>query len=217
MSEDQSEPLRLIRAPDAIHKQIEPIFSSPSVRVITSRVVDSLEAAGVDVEEAHREAAQILEEARVEAKAIREEAFEQGLADGLEEALECVARARKEYDEVLASAQDDMLEMAFRLARRIVGRAIEIDPGLTRQMVSEVLRHARGKREIVISVAPADLAELESGARQFSEQVDGVAVHFEADASLERGSCVIQTESGRIDGRIQSQLETLQRALVGGQ
>jgi type III secretion protein L len=212
---EPAQPLRVIRAPDIVREQVEPIFSSPTVRVVTARVVDSLESAGVAVDQAHREAGRIVKEARAEAEAAREDAREQGRAEGLEEALECVAKARREYEEVLAAAEGDMLEMAFRLAQRIVGKAIELEPELTAQMVEQVLRHARGKREISVLVAPGDLDVLESSADQFARQVDGVPVHFEADASLERGSCVIKTESGRIDGRIESQLHTLQRALRG--
>jgi type III secretion protein L len=214
-SEESVEPLRVIRAPDAIRAQVEPIFSSPTVRVITSRVVDSLEAAGVAVDEAHLEAKKIVDRARAQSTQVRAEAREQGRAEGLEEALEWVAKARLEYKEVLASTEDDMLEMAFRLAERIVGQAIETEPELATQMVSKVLRHARGKREILVLVAPDDLDVLEREAGQFTRQVDGVPVHFEADAALERGGCVIQTESGRIDGRIESQLQTLLRALRG--
>jgi type III secretion protein L len=210
------EPLRLIRAPDVLEEDVRPLFDSPSVRLVRARVVESLEQARVDIDTARREAEAIVEEARSQAEQVREQARHDGHAEGLEEVVEHIARARREYTETMEAAEDDMLELAARLARRIVGEAIEVEPQRVQKMVAQVLRHARGKREIVVHVAAEDLAALEGHAAEFSRQVDGVPVHFDADPSLERGSCVIQTESGRIDGRITTQLQTLLRALRGG-
>ena len=215
MTEETAQ-LRLIRAPEVIREDVQPLFASPNVRVIEARVVDSLERAGVAIEKAQREANRLVEVAQHEAKAIRAEAREEGRTEGLEDTLAELARARRDYQELIAGAEDDMLEMAFRLARRIIGEAVELEPQRVRHMVSNVLSHARGKREIVVQVSPDDLPVVQEGCDAFARQVDGVRVHFEADASLERGSCVIQTESGRIDGRIEAQLETLKRALRGG-
>lgn len=213
---EESTGLRVIRAPEAIREDVRPLFASAQVRVIDARVVESLESVGISVDNAGREAQRVVEEARAEADEIRREAREQGRAEGFEDVLAELARARRDYEELTAGAEDDMLEMAFRLARRIVGEAIELDPQRVQQMVASVLAHARGKRELLVKVAPEDLAVLQQNADALVRQVDGVRVHFEEDASLDRGGCVIHTESGRIDGRIEAQLETLKRALRGG-
>lgn len=211
-----SEPLGLIRAPEVLEEDVRPLFDSPSVRLVRARVVDSLEQARVDIDAARQRAEAIIDEARAEAERVREQARAEGHAHGVEEVVDHIARARREYAAAMEATEDDMLELAARLARRIVGEAIEVQPQRVQKMVAQVLRHARGKREIVVRVAPDDLGTLEERAAEFSRQVDGVPVHFESDASLERGSCVIQTESGRIDGRIATQLQTLLRALKEG-
>lgn len=208
-------PIKILRAPEALEDQVRPLFADRAVRVIGARVVDSLEQADIDVEQARREGERILDEARQEADEMRERARQEGHAEGIEEVVELIARAKREYTELVDSAEDDMLELAFRLARRIVGQAIELEPARVEEMVATVLRHARGKRRISVAVCPEDLDVLEASADRMSKLVDGVPVHFEGDETLVRGSCVIQTESGRIDGRIQTQLETLMRALRG--
>ncbi len=208
-------PIKVLRAPEALEEQVRPLFADRAVRVIGARVVDSLERADIDIEQARREGERILDEARREADELRERARQEGHAEGIEEVVELIARAKREYTELVDSAEDDMLELAFRLARRIVGQAIELEPARVEEMVATVLRHARGKRRISVAVCPEDLGVLEASADRMSKLVDGVPVHFEGDETLVRGSCVIQTESGRIDGRIQTQLETLMRALRG--
>lgn len=207
---------RIIRAPEVVAEQVRPIFASPKVRVIDARVVDSLLQLEIDFDEARREAAEVVEAARAEADAVREAARSQGHQAGFEEVLEHLARARTEYADALEAAEGDMVEMAFRLAGRIIGETVELEPARVQKMVAGVLRHARGKRDIVVAVCPDDLPMLEDASATLAQQVDGVPVYFEADAQLSRGSCVIQTESGRIDGRIETQLDTLKRALQGG-
>lgn len=213
---DVPQPIRLIRAPEAIEEDVRPLFSSQTARVIRSRVIESLGAANEAIDRAKSVADATVDQARRESKAIRDKAREEGRAEGMEDVLEQLAMARREYEELIAGAEQDMLDMAFRLAQRIIGEAIELEPARVRQMVANVLGHARGKREIVVQVAPDDLAVLEATSDEFSGQVDGVRVYFEAEASLGRGSCVIQTETGHIDGRIETQLDTLKRALQGG-
>ncbi|MFP4598347.1 MAG: FliH/SctL family protein [Persicimonas sp.] len=210
-------PIKILRAPEALEEQVRPLFADRSVRVIGARVVESLEQADIDVEQARREGERILDQARQQADELRERARQEGHAEGIEEVVELIARAKREYTELVDSAEEDMLELAFRLARRIVGQAIELDPARVEEMIATVLRHARGRRRICVAVCPQDLDVLEDSADRMSKLVDGVPVHFEADETLVRGSCVIQTESGRIDGRIQTQLETLMRALRANQ
>ena len=207
--------LKVIKASEAVERDVASIFARRSPRVVKARVIDSLEQLGVDVDQARRQADALLADARQEAKRLRAEAIQEGRAEGLEQLLSQMAQTRREYTEVVEAAEQDMLDLAFRLARRIVGRTVELEPTTVREMVAGVLRHARGKRDIEVRVNPQDLDVLESARETMADQVDGVPVHFEADGQLERGSCVIHTESGRVDGRIDTRLETLRRALHG--
>ncbi len=216
-ADDAPRPLHLIRAPEVLEEKVRPLFSSPSVRVVDARVVDSLTQIGLDYEAARAQARQLVDQAQAEADDIREAAREEGRSAGYEELLQELAKARRQYAQALDAAEHDMVEMAFRLAQRIIGEAVEIDPQRVRQMVAKVLRHARGKRDIVVYVAPQDLPVLEAASQEMAQQVDGVSVFFEADEAISRGSCVIETESGHVDGRIETQLDTLQRAITGGQ
>ncbi|MFW5968084.1 MAG: type III secretion system stator protein SctL [Persicimonas sp.] len=214
---DEEPELRVIRAPDVVADRVERLFDANSAtRVVSARVVDSIEEANLQLERASREAERMLEEARREAERLREEARTEGHEEGLAEVVELMAQARKEYSALIEGAEDDMLQLAARLAERIVGEALELDPSRIQRIVADVLRHARGKQQITVHVAPADREALDSATGELAQVVDGVAVHLESDPELGRGSCVIQTETGRIDGRIETQLDTLLRAIKGG-
>lgn len=217
MTDTELPTTRVIRAPQAFAQQIQPAFQQPALRVIRARVLDELAEIEVSLQQAQAYAEQIRAEALQRGEDAIAQARDTGRAEGYAEVLQDIARARQLYAQTMDTAEADMVEMAFRLAARIVGDTLARDPARVQAMVAAVLRRARGKRDILVKVAPQDLQMLEASGEVLSQQVDGVAVYFEADDTLTRGGCVIHTESGQIDGRIETQLDIMRRALRGGQ
>ena len=185
-------------------------------RVLRARVIDDLDAVDDAIQALRREAEQVLEEAQKQAEAIREEARKQGRKEGLEECMEALTKARAEYGRLRSRAEQDMVTLAFQIARRIIGHAIEVQPEVVRDIVGEALVTARGRRQIEVRVHPEDCERVEKQRHEYARELDGVPVYFESDAGLERGDCVIETESGRIDARLETQLEVLRDALLRG-
>lgn len=213
---EQGVQLRFIRADELIAEQVCPVFRSPSVRLLRGDMLEEIEEAGRILDGARRGAVKIEAEASERAEALFAEARLKGLAKGAEEMLETLAAARRVYAGALDEAEQDMLDMAFRLAEHIVGEAIEFEPKKVQRMVEKVLVRARGKRQITVRVAPGDLRELEASGAQLCGLVDGVSVHLQPDPALTRGGCVIETESGRIDGRVEVQFNALRAAIARG-
>ncbi len=91
-------------------------------------------------------------------------------------------------------------------ARRIVGEELVLAPERIVTIVREVLERARRARTVTVRVHPADAGALR---RAFGEE--GALV--EEDPSLERGGCVVATELGELDARLEVKLEELARAM----
>lgn len=215
MSDESAQAIPVIRVSDVVADTVRPFFRAPDVRVIRARVLEDLGQVDLAVDAARSEAEKIVDEAEKSAQKIREKANLEGRSEGSRKLLAEIARARKVYASALDEAERDMVKMAFGLAARIIGEAVECEPSRVEAMVGGVLRRARGKRDIVVMVCPQDLPALTQARPELARHVDGVNIHFETDSSLTRGGCVIQTESGRIDGRIETQLDALKRALKG--
>lgn len=193
---------------------VRPLFAK--ARVLGAEVVRDLRCFQDEMEELRRAAREEVADARAEAQGLRDAAREEGRREGLKEIMEELARARAEYGLLQVKAEQDMVTLAFYVAQRIIGHAVEVQPEVVRDIVGQALLMARGKKEILVRVHPDDLSELEPRRAEFASQLDGVPVHFEADPSLERGGCAIDTESGRIDARLETQLEVLREALLNG-
>lgn len=184
-----------------------------NARVIRAHIIDDLQAAGDDLRALHEQAEEALEEARQEAQEIREQAYQKGRKEALAECMEELGKARAEYTKLRSRAEQDMVTLAFEIARRIIGHSIEVQPEVVRDIVGEALTSARGRHQIVVHLHPDDHRQVEAVRDRYVRALEGVPVYFEVDSSLQRGDSVIETESGRIDARLETQLTVLREAL----
>lgn len=190
-----------------------PLFAG--ARVMKAGVVGEVRALEQVARRVEGEGRGLLESARAEAVRIREEAREEGRRQGLEECVRELARARGEYRRLQDEAERDLVDLALEVARRLVGQVVAQDREVVVSMVREALRGARGRRSIVVRVSPEDGPVVEAHRHELARAVEGVPVYLEVDESLGSGDTVIETESGRIDARLETQLAVLREALQG--
>ncbi|MFU8807029.1 MAG: FliH/SctL family protein [Bradymonadaceae bacterium] len=203
----------ILKAGDVGGAEIHSIFDARRAKVVKSPVLERVIDVQLQLERVLAEAEVIHRKASEEADEIREQAREQGLREGHEEALKLVALARAEYGRLQEAAQTDMLTLAFGIAQRLIGKAIELNPQVVNSIVSQQLEYVRGRRQVTILVHPEDLLVVEGARGEFANQLEGAALYFDADPSVSRGGCVIETESGRIDARLEVQLGILRDAI----
>lgn len=147
----------------------------------------------------------------------------QGAGDAGEPAGPAAERVAAEVTEILlaarvaaraewAAAQGAALLLARKMAEKIVGHAVEVDPAVMGDIVKQALLAAepRGNR-IVLRVHPDDWAALQGAQARWLEAEVLANVRIVVDASVGRYGCVVETPVGRLDARLQTQLEALER------
>jgi flagellar biosynthesis/type III secretory pathway protein FliH len=158
---------------------------------------------------------------RAEAQAARVEAeragFEAGKQEGMAQVSALLLAVRAQAERDLASAKDAAIVLARRMAERIVGRAVELSPELMGEIVAEALAASRARKStVVLKAHPDDLAAIESERPRWLARVAaGVDVRVVADPAVGRHGCVVETAVGRLDARLATQLDALERALRG--
>ncbi len=205
---------------------------------------EGAEQARRQIEEKHRRAEELLEQARTEAQDIRKsarqaawaealaEAREQ-LADALEETVreqtEAFERAREALVEQVEDAAAERMEQVERqaaglvaaMAEKVIHRKVESEDGIVVDVVRATIEEAAGANRFVVRVSPPD----EDLAREAMAELLTVAEGAEEleivpDEAIECGGCIVETERGRFDARIATQIELLgdeiERALGGG-
>ena len=158
----------------------------------------------------------------VKAKAAPErDAGEQGKASCVDreaaEVTEFLVAARLVADRERAAAKDAALVLARKMAEKIVGRAVDLDPAVMADIASEAVQASRGRGStVVLRVHPDDLTAVAKRKPRWLVGDDAPAeVRMVADASVGRYGCVVETPIGRLDARLQTQLDVLERVLGG--
>lgn len=176
--------------------------------------------------EAHSTAKQIVldaqkkaEEIKAEARAYRDEVFakakEEAQADVQARAAEELAKAKMQAGTILADAEKDILDLALKIAAKVIGRDLERDPEVLIEIVATATEAARSSKSMILRVNPDDGRLLREKRPRLMELVGrAVDISIRDDADVEKGGCVIQTEFGVIDGQLRTQFEMLRNVLM---
>jgi flagellar biosynthesis/type III secretory pathway protein FliH len=193
-------------------------------------------------EEAQRIAREAKEERERIVAGAREEGFERGRAEGLEQGLregreagrrealeqnteriEALTNAweaalgdfERSRDALRRDAREDVLRLALRLSEKVAKRAIEVDERAASRQVEAALEMALASERMTIRIHPEDRVAIEADLPAIAARVGGGSeATLVEDASLPRGSCVVRTERGEVDGNIDHQIARLVDALL---
>lgn len=174
-------------------------------RIVPAELVDARAEAERLLAEARAEAERIVGEARAEAERLEEAARAEGLARGQREAAETMLAAARARDETLASAEREVRTLALAAAARIVGEQITLEPERIDAIVRDAIARARRAKSVQVRVHPDDLPAL---ARAGLE-----GVRLIGDAAVARGGCLVTTELGTVDARVEVKLEAMAKLL----
>jgi flagellum-specific ATP synthase len=153
---------------------------------------------------------------------IESQAYEEGYSRGNEEGLAQENGRTKPYLEIMGQAQSvladhrriiqkasrrEAVDIAVAMAERIIKHEIGNNPESTKKILSHALSIVSGQDHVRIRIHPQDEAivraiiENESGEGQFPGNVEIIE-----DRNLLRGGCLIDTDYGVVDARIDKQL-----------
>jgi type III secretion system HrpE/YscL family protein len=184
--------------------------------IVPAAVFDAQREAGRLMAEARCEAERVLATAHAEAEALRTAATVDGREAGLATVTELLVGARTLAAQTRARAAADLRTLAVRIAERILARTIALSPDAVADVASQALALAGEPRQVRVRCNPADLATLKAAGGRLGAVVSGAeVVAFDPDAAVSRGGCVVETELGAVDARLEVQLEAIERALSG--
>lgn len=189
-------------------------------RILAGAEVDAhLDAAAIRAaaeEEAARLRVQVQEDRAEARRAGYEAGFMAGRQEGLASVTELLARARADADAQRVAAQDSAVALARRMAEKIVGQVVTLAPSFLSDMVARALAETRARSgTVVVRLHPQDMDVVSRDRSKLLERVaKGVEVRLLADPGIDRNGCVIDTPVGRMDARLSTQLDALERALA---
>lgn len=172
------------------------------------------------------EASQIVEAARLLAQKIEndaeqkrqttlETARQEGYQQGLREWNAAVAAANAARDKYLADSMPELISLAVRIAQKVIGEELRTNPkaivGVARQSIHGVNRG----RSLTLRVPPEDVDVVRRRMLMLREAAGpNRLLEIVADAAIPAGGCIVETEYGIIDARLETQLRCMEEALL---
>jgi flagellar assembly protein FliH len=195
---------------------------------------DMSSAADKYLDKIRREAAQILAQAKQQAEQIRQQAQQQGREQAVQQAqTEVVSKVREQLAGVLPALEraveqlqqarhewveqweQNAVHLASAIAARVIRREVSQTPQITLALVREALELASGSQQIQLRLNPADRQALGAAAEDLAARVAKLApTQVVADPDVSPGGCIVSTDFGEIDQRIEAQLARIQQELA---
>ena len=127
--------------------------------------------------------------------------------DTLETLLEDLQLVRKK---TLHDLEAEIIALTMGVARKIVGQELAVRPELVVSIIKNALSQIEAAGEIRIKLNPDDLELLNhTPANLEAELSDSAAVSFESDPAIASGGCIIETDAGNIDARLETQFQAI--------
>jgi flagellar assembly protein FliH len=116
-----------------------------------------------------------------------------------------------------SQVEHQVVKLALEVAKKVVHREVRVDREIVQTLIRVALSHVAVKSAVTIHVNPADYSFVVD---QYSGSMRSGAGDREmilvADRSVDRGGCLIETECGDIDARIEEEFREVEHAFFSG-
>lgn len=162
-------------------------------------------------------------------EAARQQGFEEGYRQGfeqaqadireeyasmLQEAKTILEQAYMQKQQIIREAEPFLIELAIAIAEKVIRRELTLSPEWVVQMTKTVLSRRREKGLITLCVSPKHYAYMQDARDELLLAVDSQAeLQILPDATVHDHGCVVRTEFGSIDAKVDTQLQEIKKAL----
>lgn len=156
----------------------------------------------------------------------QKEGYQQGLEDGIQKgyneiagdiafAKDVVEASKRDYQQHIESSETVILELALNVAKKIIGIKLANAEETFISLVKGAIKEARDYREVQLHVHPLQYQSILSHKEELiSIFPKDTELYIYPDDELDESSCIIESENGRIDASVDSQLEEIKVKLT---
>lgn len=189
------------------------------------------------IAQAQNQAQQLLENAAQEAGQMKTDAeaegknsgYQEGYASGCEtaklemealvkeaseKAQRIISLAENETKNAIVAAQTKIVEIAMAVANRVIPQHFIDVPQVVLPLIKAALEKVKDQKSIIIKVAPSDYELVLLAKNEFQMMLGSDEIlTIISDQSIQNGGCIVESASGNVDARLNTQLETIKKAV----
>lgn len=140
---------------------------------------------------------------------------ERGLANVFKSLRDGVSALTALRSRVLKESEEDLLKLSVMIARKIVQREIAQDPAILAAIIAAAVGGCAERDRVVVRLNPNDHAVVAANRQAFLAVLgDDAPITLTPDDGVGPGGCLVETATGTVDARIESQLDEIYRTLL---
>jgi flagellar assembly protein FliH len=164
---------------------------------------------------------QMIEEKEASSRKGFEDGYQKGLNEGQRGAQKVIDNFASlikdsiDQREVLyEEARRKILELIVQISKKVTFDAARVDPEITVSIISGTIDKLVDKSKIKVKVHPDHLPLIEQQIDRFKGDSTAIKqITIEPDRRVRYGGCFIETPTGDVDARVESQMEIIAEAL----
>lgn len=183
---------------------------------------------------AEKQAAEMVANAKNEVDRIQQEAYEKGYEDGKEvgyresreegtqKLLPCVDAFEKTLKEMAAcrkliykNCEAELVELFNALSLKVIHRELGRSNEFLQDVIREAMKEVAQQESITVRLNPEDVEYAESFKADLISEFGTVRnIILKKDNSITRGGCVIETNFGEIDSRVETKIREIEKEIL---
>ena len=215
---EEQKVVKVIKSKDKSATTVREDLSRDSIEqdgIIRGEVYSASAKARELLQKAQKEAESIIRKAEETAETQRKSGYDTGYQEGLAQTTELLMKARLEQEQFLKSGNRDLMDLAFKIAEKIIGKQLELDPDTIISIVKQAMQTVRQTKQLTIRVHPDDAKRLKANEEELQEALGRQRIlDVVEDKKVQPGGCIIESEIGTVEAQLTTQLERLKKILL---
>lgn len=117
--------------------------------------------------------------------------------------------------QLMWEAEQSFVVLAVKLAEKLIRERLEVDRSLVARTLRAALETVAETTNVVIRLNPDDIKIIEDLKGSLSDVLGRFeSIELRADESVSCGGCIVQNKRGKVDARIETQLQRLSHEII---
>jgi flagellar assembly protein FliH len=123
---------------------------------------------------------------------------------------EFLTNLEKEKKQIYANAEHLLLKLCFEIVKKITSCEIKENDEIILSVIRKAISYIGDREHLVIRVSPSDFEKVSGRKDYWAPITDRLQeIIIEKDDRIEQGGCIVESNSGIVDGRLGVQIEEL--------
>ena len=138
-----------------------------------------------------------------------EQGYQAGLQQGKKEALDKAVRMLEDSGAIGSSLAAQVAHLSIQIAKTILGEQIASKPDTVLEVAKKAIKESVIGESACLVVNPSEKELVLEISSELEKIAGGAGIKVETDERINKGGCVVRSDFGEVDARIENLLEVI--------